>query len=63
MTQNGGLGARAQVAVGDQRERDDAHRLLRVVGAVRERQQPAGDDLPGLKPRVTGPGRSRPTIR
>ena len=36
---------RLNVAVGDQRERDDAHRLLRVVGAVREREQAAGGEL------------------
>jgi hypothetical protein len=32
-------------AVGHQRKRDHAHRLLRVVRAVRQREQPAGDDL------------------
>ena len=34
-----------QVAGGDERERDDAHRLLGVVGAVRQRDQRGGRDL------------------
>ena len=36
---------RRQVAVGDQGERDDAHRLLRVVGAVRQRDHRRRRDL------------------
>ena len=38
-------GVRSDVTVGDQRERDQAHRLLRVVGAMRQREQPAGGEL------------------
>ena len=51
------------LAVGDERERDHAHRLLRVVRAVGEGEQTAGGELPRRKPRLVGPGRSRPTIR
>ena len=40
------VGVGAQVPVGDQREEDDPHRLLRVVGAVREREQRARGELP-----------------
>ena len=46
MTQNGGdRGGLADGAVGHQREEDDAHRLLRVVGAVRQRDQRRRTDL------------------
>ena len=34
----------------DERERDDAHGLLRVVGAVRKRDQARGDGLPVPEP-------------
>src|SRR3712207_8831836 len=34
-----------QVTRGDERKGDDAHRLLRVVRAVRQRDEPAGDQL------------------
>ena len=34
-----------QVAGGDEGERDDTHRLLRVVGAVRQRDERRGGDL------------------
>ena len=44
------VGRRGEVAVGDQRQGDHAHRLLRVVGAVREREQAAGDDLAEAEP-------------
>ena len=60
-TQFGVVGvARGRCAVGDQRERDDAHRLLRVVGAVGEREQAARDHLPaaeaaGHRPRPQAP--------
>ena len=46
ITQVGTIGVGADAAVGDERQEDDAHRLLGVVGAVREREQAAGDDLP-----------------
>ncbi len=45
-----------EVAVGEKRERDDTHRLLRVVGAVRQREQRAGDHLPGPEGAVDGAG-------
>ena len=46
----------ARVAVGDQRERDHAHRLLGVVRPVREREQPARDDLAEPEAPRHGPG-------
>ena len=53
----------ADVAVGDQRQRDDAHRLLGVVGAVGEREQADGRELRRSKPAGDRPGRTRPTMR
>ena len=45
------VGAVVETAVGDQRERDDAHRLLSVVRAMGEREHAARDDLPELEAR------------
>ena len=42
-------GVHGQRAGGDQRERDDAHGLLGVVGAVGERDHRRGDDLTELE--------------
>ena len=46
----------AEVAVGDQRQGDHAHRLLGVVGAVREREQAAGQHLAEPEPAGHRPG-------
>ena len=47
-------------AVGDQREGDHAHRLLGVVGAVGEREQPAGEHLPDAEAAGHRPGPQPP---
>ncbi len=46
--------------VGDQRERDQPHRLLRVVGAVGEREQPARGELAEPEAAVDRPGPQPP---
>ena len=56
ITQSGGRSKSAlEVARGDERERDDPHRLLRVVRPVRERDEAARDELQPPEDAVDGP--------